>query len=114
MLVVHGIPNCDACRGALAWLRAEGRAHRFHDVRADGLDGAALARWIGAVGWEALLNRRGATWRGLGGAEKADLDAARAAALMTAHPTLIKRPVIVDGDVVMVGFGERERAALKA
>ena len=76
--------------------RSSEREHRFHDLREDGLDAAMLDRWIGALGWEALLNRRSTTWRALDEAEKAELDAGRARGLMLAHPALVKRPVIED------------------
>ena len=102
MLTVYGLKSCDACRKARKALA--GREHRFHDLREDGLDGAMLDRWIGAVGWEALLNRRSTTWRALDDAEKAGLDAGRARGLMLAHPTLVKRPVIDDGGRVTVGL----------
>ena len=53
-----------------------------------------LALWVGQLGWEALLNRRGTTWRKLPPGEQARVqDAASAMALMQAHPSVIKRPV---------------------
>lgn len=112
MLTVHGIKTCDTCRKALKWLSERGVEHRFHDLRADGLASADLDRWIGAVGWETLLNRRGTTWRKLPAGETEGVDAAKARALMLAHPTLIKRPVFDDGALVVVGFGKAEQAAL--
>ena len=48
-----------------------------------------------AVGWQALLNTRSTTWRGLDDAEKSDMTEAKALALMAQHPTLIKRPLII-------------------
>lgn len=102
MLTVYGLKTCDACRKARKALGD--REHRFHDLREDGLDGAMLDRWIEALGWEALLNRRSTTWRALDEAEKAGLDAGRARGLMLAHPTLVKRPVIDDEGTVRVGL----------
>ena len=63
MITVYGIKNCDTCRKARKWLEAEGLEHRFHDIRADGLEPAMLEDWITELGWEVLLNRRGTTWR---------------------------------------------------
>ena len=68
MLTVYGLKSCDACRKARKALAD--REHRFHDLREDGLDAAMLDRWIGALGWEALLNRRSTTWRALDEAGK--------------------------------------------
>ncbi len=113
MIEMWGLKNCDTCRKAMKWLDGEGIDHRFRDVRADGLDAKTLDRWIDAAGWETLLNRRGTTWRGLPEPDRADVDATRAAALMLAHPALIKRPVFDTGTMVLVGFSDAERKALK-
>lgn len=111
MIEVWGLKNCDTCRKALAWLDAEGIAHRFRDVRTDGLD-AKLGAWIEELGWEALVNTRGTTWRGLPEAEREGLDAAKAKALILVHPALMKRPVFDLGDRRLVGFKDAERKAL--
>ena len=112
MITVSGLRNCDTCRKALAWLKELGIAHRFHDLRADGLDQATVGHWAEAVGWEALLNRRGTTWRGLAEADRDGVDEARAMTLMVAHPALVKRPVFETGEDVLVGFDEAVRARL--
>ncbi len=114
-LTVFGIKNCDSCRKALKWLEAEGIEHKFHDLRADGLDAGDLARWADVAGWETLLNRRGTTWRKLADVDKDAVDATKACKLMEFNPTLIKRPVFDrGGSNVIVGFGAGERAALSA
>lgn len=106
MITLYGIPNCDTVKKARAWLTEHGIAHRFHDFRKQGVPEAALARWIAALGWEPLLNRKGTTWRGLDEATRAAVvDAASAAALLTVHASAIKRPVVEWNDAtVTVGF----------
>jgi Spx/MgsR family transcriptional regulator len=100
----YGIPNCDTVKKARTWLDANGLAYRFHDYKKEGADGARLAAWADAVGWDALLNRRGTTYRGLSEADKADIDRAKALQLMEANPSLIRRPVIEHAGGVLVGF----------
>ena len=112
MITVYGIRNCGVCRKALEWLSAQDIKHRFHDLRGDGLDGAALEGWIAALGWERLLNRRGTTWRKLPAAVRDDVSAQSARDLMLDHPTLIKRPVFDAGGNFLVGFSDAERDAL--
>ena len=51
-----------------------------------------------------LLNRAGTTFRALPDERKAGLDASKAIALMLAQPSMIKRPVLVLDDRVIVGF----------
>jgi hypothetical protein len=62
---LYGLPNCDTVRRARAWLDERGVAYRFHDLGRQGVPEAELDRWLQAPGWEALVNRRGTTWRRL-------------------------------------------------
>lgn len=114
MIVIYGLKNCDSCRKAVKLLKAGGHVYRFHDLRADGLPQDRLAAWLTAVGWEALLNRRSTTWRGLPQSEKSALDPAKASRLLARHPTLIRRPVVEAGGSVLVGFAAEQQAALEA
>ena len=101
---LYGIPNCDTVKKARAWLTARGLDHAFHDYKRLGVDPAKLARWADKAGWERLLNTRGTTFRKLPETERADLDRGKALALMVAHPSLIKRPVVEYPGGLLVGF----------
>lgn len=108
---LYGIPNCDTVKKARAWLDANGRSYAFHDYKKEGADPARLSAWAEAVGWEVLLNRRGTTFRALPEADCAVTDAAQAVALMSAHPSLIKRPVVEYPGGILVGFDAARWAA---
>ena len=114
MIRFYGIPNCDTVKKARAWLDLRGIGYTFHDYKKEGADPARLAAWSDAAGWEALLNRRGTTFRALSEADKADIDRARALRLMAAHPSLIKRPVVEHAGGLLVGFGAAEWEAALA
>ncbi len=114
MTVIYGIKTCDTVRKARKWLESNGIEHRYHDLREEGLDQAELRRWVAELGWETLLNRRSTTWKQLSEADRAELDEANAVALMLAHPTLIKRPVLAREGHYRVGFKEAEYRALFA
>ena len=103
---LYGIPNCDTVKKARTWLDAAGIAYAFHDYKKEGADPARLEKWADAAGWEALLNRRGTTFRKLPDAEKEGIDRDRAIALMAAQPSLIKRPVVDYEGGLLVGFSE--------
>ena len=103
-VTIYGIRNCDTMKKARAWLDARGVAYRFHDYKAEGIDAASLTRFVGALGWEAVLNRAGTTFRALPDADKQDLDAARAIALMQAQPSMIKRPILDREGALTAGF----------
>lgn len=112
MLTVYGIKTCDTVRKALKWLDTQGIAHTFHDFRADGLDAATCQRWVDALGWESVLNRRSTTWRKLPENDTIALDADRVVHLLVAHPTLVKRPVFEGKSLILLGFGDDTRARL--
>jgi Spx/MgsR family transcriptional regulator len=103
---LYGIPNCDTVKRARAWMAEHGVSCNFHDFARAGVPADRLQAWVDACGWEALLNRKGTTWRKLDEARRdAVVDAASASAVMRAHPSCIKRPVVdwADGDIT-VGF----------
>jgi Spx/MgsR family transcriptional regulator len=103
-LQVYGLKNCDSCRNTLRWLEARNVPYTFHDVRADGLDADLLGDWLRTDHREYLVNRRSTTWRKLTDAQKAQAETDPLPLLME-HPTLLKRPVITDGEVLLdVGF----------
>ena len=106
MIEMYGIPSCTTVKKARSWLDERGIAYRFHDFKKDGVPVARLDAWLAALGWEALLNRRGTTWRQLDEATRAAVvDAASARALMLARPSVIRRPVIEWGsERITVGF----------
>ncbi|MDF2996114.1 MAG: ArsC family reductase [Xanthobacteraceae bacterium] len=104
-VTIYGIKNCDTMKKARAWLDGHGIAYAFHDYKESGIDRAHLAAWARKVGWETLLNRNGTTFRALPEDEKQGLDEERAFALMTAQPSMIKRPVLDLGrGRIVVGF----------
>jgi arsenate reductase len=106
MVTLYGIRNCDTVKKARAWLEARGVAYDFHDYKTVGIDAPRLRGWARELGWEKLLNRAGTTFRALPGADKADLDEDKAIALMLAHPSMIKRPVLDLGDKRLLGFSD--------
>ncbi len=113
-LVIHGIRTCATCRKALAWAEATGLGARLHDYRKDGLDEDLLSRLVTAFGAEALLNRKGTTWRQMEEGERARAEADPGAAML-ARPTLIKRPAMaLDGRFVALGFDDAARAEVLA
>ncbi len=110
MIDVWGIRNCDTVKKALTWLDANQVGYRFHDFKKETLTAATLDKWLKAAGWETLLNRKGTTWRALPEKVREGIDAASARALMLENPSIIKRPVVVEGGNVSCGFDAGEFA----
>lgn len=108
MVTLYGISNCDTIRKARRWLDEQGVEFRFHDYRKDGLEREQLSGWADELGWQALLNRRGTTWRKLPEADREGIDRDSAIALMLAQPAMIKRPLLDTGTTRLLGFDEQQ------
>lgn len=104
---LYGIPNCTTVKKARAWLAEHGHELPFHDFKKQGVDAAWLKSVCKQTGWQALVNTRGTTWRKLDDADKvAVIDESSAIALMQAHPSVIKRPVLERDGRYHLGFAE--------
>lgn len=112
MVTVFGIANCDSVKKARTWLDGHDVAYRFHDYKKAGVDPAALARAVDRLGWEKILNRQGTTFRKLPEGDRANLDGARAMAIMLAHPSAIKRPLLEHGEIIEAGFSAERYAQI--
>ena len=103
-ITFYGIPNCDTVKKARVWLEGRGIAYVFHDYKKLGADPVKIAGWIDQAGLDKVLNRAGTTFKKLPDADKAGLDAGKAAGLMAANPSCIKRPVLEHPGGLLVGF----------
>jgi arsenate reductase len=104
-ITIYGIKNCDTMKKACAWLDRHDVVYAFHDYKAAGIEREKLERWSKKLGWEALLNRAGTTFRKLPDKDKQGLDGKKAIVLMLAQPSMIKRPVLdLGGGRLLVGF----------
>ena len=111
---MYGIKNCTTVKKARTWLDSHKIEYDFHDYKTAGIDQDRLETWCRKLGWETLLNRAGTTFRKLDDADKQSLNARKAMALMLAHPTLIKRPVLDLGNSrLFVGFKPEDYEQLK-
>lgn len=106
MITLYGIPNCDTMKKARKWLAEHNIAYEFHDYKKLGVNENLLRDWIAAVGWEVLLNRRGMMWRKLDQDQRDNINEDNAVKLMLSIPSIIKRPVLVKKDLILVGFDE--------
>lgn len=113
LITVYGIPNCDTVKKARTWLSEQGIEHVFHDFKKQGLPEKNLDTWLKEAGWEAVLNRKGTSWRKLSPKEQLSvINSATARPFLLANPSLVKRPVIEwqssKGMEISVGFQPNE------
>jgi len=103
---VYGIKNCDTVKKALVYLNDHDVNYQFIDFRQNPISLQVLKKMVESVGWELLINRRSTTYRSLSEDEKSNINYD----LILKLPTLIKRPVLVQGEKTMVGFSEQQYA----
>jgi arsenate reductase len=111
--VILSYAGCGTCKKALAWLRTRGLDVTVRPIVDEPPTVAELRGWIPASGLPVRrwLNTSGQSYRALG---KPAIDAADDATLLAwlaADGKLVKRPVLVRGDLVLVGFREEAWAA---
>ncbi len=104
MTAIYGIKNCDTMKKAFAWLDKHKIEYVFHDYKKEGVDRAKLEKWVTALGWEAVLNRAGTTFKKLADADKENLTGKKAITLMLAQPSMIKRPLVEKNTKIVAGF----------
>jgi Spx/MgsR family transcriptional regulator len=103
-ITVYGIPNCGSVTKARMWLAEHGVDYVFHDFKKQGVPPEAVDLWLQHVSWDVLVNRKGTTWRKLDPVLQASVkDSDSARVVMLAHASVIKRPVVVQGQTVLVG-----------
>lgn len=105
-VTLYGIPNCNTVKKARDWLQNKSIDYEFHDFKKQGITRALLQGWSSKVDWQTLLNRKGTTWRKLEIKNADTLTKSDALKIMCDHSSAIKRPVMVKGNKVWVGFDE--------
>lgn len=98
-MILYGIPTCDTCKKALKALEAAGREVTFRDIRANPLSEAEVSRIVQEFG-DRAVNRQSTTYRSFNDFLKASDPEAQ----IMAQPTVMKRPVIQDGDRWFLGW----------
>jgi len=108
MKTIYAIPNCNTVKKALEWLKANKVAFEFHDYKKKGITVTKLTLWCNQIGWEALINKKGATWRQLPKEIQEKITSQKAAInLMIEKTSIIRRPLIEeDGKILALGFDE--------
>ncbi len=106
-MILYGIPTCDTCKKALKALQAAGKDVAFRDIRATPLtlpEVEAITHEFGDL----AVNKQSTTYRSFNDFLKASDPEAQ----IMAQPTVMKRPVIQDGDRWFLGWDSATEAAL--
>tara|TARA_Y100001001_G_scaffold142338_1_gene146954 strand:+ start:184 stop:537 length:354 start_codon:yes stop_codon:yes gene_type:complete len=104
MITIYGIKNCGSMKKAFAWFDEHGIEYSFHDYKKQGADLDVLKKACAVHGWEQVINRKGTSWRKLPEDMRESMDEGKALQSAQDNPSLVKRPLIVDGDTILLGF----------
>lgn len=109
---LYGIANCDTVKKTRKLLDTLGVEYQFHDYKKAGLDTALASILIANIPLETLINKRGTTWRKLPVAQQESLSQTSAPALISANPSVVRRPIIHHSKGWIVGYCETQLRAL--
>jgi Spx/MgsR family transcriptional regulator len=108
MISIYGIKNCDTMKKAFRWLDEHNVEYQFFDYKKVGVDAELATQWLAQQDWQTLINKRGTTWRKLDDNTKDTMNNSNALAVMMAQPSIIKRPLIIKDDAIILGFNAED------
>ena len=100
-------PTCTTCRKARAYMKNRGFALHFRNLDKERLSSAELEKLIGDRDHKDFLNTRNELYRRKNMKENPP-SRAEAIRMMVGEPNLIRRPVIVAGGRVVLGFDQEK------
>ena len=110
-------PKCSTCKKAQTWLEDHGLDYQLRDIKTQNPTQEELRQWHAQSGLplKRFFNTSGQQYRALGLKDKLPhMTQEEQLALLASDGMLVKRPILLDGDKVLVGFrqGEWEAALL--
>lgn len=110
-------PKCGTCRKAQKWLEENGIGYDYRDIKTDNPSAEELAEWIRVSGRPAkkFFNTSGMLYRDMQLKDKLPaMTEEEMIGLLASDGMLVKRPIAVLSDRILVGFRESEwESALK-
>lgn len=107
-------PKCTTCQKARAWLDSRGLSYELRDIKEHNPSRAELAAWYKRSGLplKRFFNTSGLVYKSLGlSAKLPAMSEDEQLDLLATDGMLVKRPLAVGDDFVLVGFREPEWAA---
>lgn len=117
--MVHFIcyPKCTTCQKAKAWLDAKGIAYDLRDIKLDNPTADELAAWYQKSGLplKKFFNTSGLLYKSMGLKDKLPaMTEEEMLSLLATDGMLVKRPILVSDDAVLIGFKEADWAKVLA
>ena len=106
-------PNCSTCKKAQKWLDAAGLPYTVRNIKTEPPTAEELTAWQAKSGLplKKFFNTSGQGYRALGLKDRLpQMSDEEQLALLASDGMLVKRPILVVGEKVLVGFKEIEWA----
>jgi Spx/MgsR family transcriptional regulator len=98
-------PSCTTCRNARAYLEQCGFDLRLRDIGKDRLRAEEVEKLIGQGDYRTFLNTRNEIYRRKNMKENPP-SRAQVVKMIAAEPNLIRRPIIIAGSKIILGFDQ--------
>ena len=116
MMLFVEYPKCTTCQKAKKWLTENGIAFEDRNIKEENPTYEELAEWYRKSGLplKKFFNTSGLLYKSMGLKDKLpSMTEDEMLHLLASDGMLVKRPIAVDGDTVLVGFCEEAWNALK-
>lgn len=109
-------PKCSTCKKAQLWLDENGISYEPRNIKEENPTYEELSQWYAKSGLplKRFFNTSGLIYKSMNLKEKlAEMSDEEQLRLLSTDGMLVKRPICIDGDTVVVGFKEKEWEVLK-
>ena len=106
-------PKCTTCQGAQKWLDAHGIAYDYRDIKQANPTYTELKGWLAISGLpvKKLFNTSGLQYKALGLKDKLPaMSEDECLRLLATDGMLVKRPLVIGAEFVLIGFQEAQWA----
>ena len=104
-------PKCTTCKKAKAWLDENGITYMDRNIKEENPTAEEIAEWhkLSGLPIKRFFNTSGLLYKSLGLKDRLkDMSLEEAINLLATDGMLVKRPIIVDGETILIGFKESE------
>ena len=104
-------PRCGTCKKAQKWLDEKGIRYDYRDIKEDNPSLDELQKWYAQSGLDIkrFFNTSGQLYKSMQLKDKLpDMSTEEKLSLLSTDGMLVKRPILIDGDTVLVGFKESD------
>ena len=104
-------PKCSTCMKAKKWLDEKGIEYLMRDIKTENPSAVELKEWYQKSGLplKRFFNTSGNLYKEMKLKDRLpEMSEEEQIELLSTDGMLVKRPILVDGDAVLVGFKEKE------